>query len=1327
MKRDRKTVRKIAIAAAVSLSLSGVTGVSHALGLGEIEMYSALNQSLDAEIEILSATEDELQNMQVSLASSDAFARAGLDLLPVLSTVVFAVDNRPDGKAVVKVTSDSPVLEPFLNFLIEVNAPGSVKLVREYTVLLNPPTFADAADPVDQTTTFASERAIGSGTADGGGVAIDLTTAGVIGGGTAAATTVADNLSGNDTGNEVIFTETTAGTFTVPVVTTDTAVRDTAATETDNLFVPDEDVFAETDSAPTVTDNDGVVISLEQELNLTPEFDEGVIVSGSDSTLVSGNGEPVGLGNLGAQDETDASDNAIFGNEFDSDAGGEVIAGEELRTLVGPDASSSEPTVQFTETVVPIPSFESESQASEQTVAGADATNANTIAEIFPDLDFATNDSDAAGNQIDLSGVINELSPGQSAADNAARNAARNQAVETSGETYRIKTSDTLWSIANAQKERSTSPHQMMVALLDANPTAFVNGNMNRLRNGAVLQIPTTASQTLVEPATALAIVSSWTRDNKPPVRNFNRSGSSLEPVIDTLPDADIVISDTAGSDLASINSRLEQAQNELAEETMQRDDLQGRVDSLTDNVEEIDTLITLRENDLQSLQDEVTSAESDVAAIDAQINELSNASTDVAALQQGLNRDLAEAQEAINRQADLEKNLADAEAQAQSVRISSEEDSLRAQLAALEIEKRELVASSQMEKADLVREAEAEKTSLLAQAKAERERIMSELEDEKARIGIEAEAEIARIKGEAVVENQRVLREAQEESERLQAKLEEVEAQKMELEKADAARVSEEQLAKVQQEALDRAAIAKAAAAQAAATQAAATQATSETDDTDAAGMVDKATDTGESMLDSGSAAVGGLLGFAPLQELIGNRKNVLAVGAGVSLLGLLAAWGLRRRKHPAKEEVSLRPRAEAARPVPSRSGASYEQEQAMYGEDNNNTAGQVQQRTGNSSGAAAAAAAAAAVTGTAGVAATKTRSEVEAARPAPEPVTEPAPAPQAPTQADNKAKLSAEEEELEAVALDDTITEAEVYLRYGLHGQAEDLLKTAIERSPDNQEYHFKLLENYYDQKNPDDFKKTAMAFTEKFPSSGHAARIAEMEAELNPSSNKPGAAAGVVAAGAAATGAAAAGAIASAKNASSGGIESAMESVESGAEDLLDQTIDPGSEFSVDELQATGNLGAMADDTTDFGDVGGMALDDFDNAALDDDGTMNLEEVAGSQMSGGDLGTMDLTNSDVDSTFDNLTLEDAELNSLGNAGGHDGGNNSSGIETDLPVDSPIAGGADEMETMLDLAKAYIDMGDDANASKALKDIAARGNPLQQTEANELLKKLK
>ena len=141
-------MRKIVIASAVSLSLMGMSGAAQALGLGEIEMYSSLNQSLDAEISILSATSDDLQNMQVRLASPDAFARAGLEQLPVLASVKFDIDERPDGQPVVKITSDGPVLEPFLNFLIEVDSPGNVLLVREYTVLLDPPTFlADSVAP----------------------------------------------------------------------------------------------------------------------------------------------------------------------------------------------------------------------------------------------------------------------------------------------------------------------------------------------------------------------------------------------------------------------------------------------------------------------------------------------------------------------------------------------------------------------------------------------------------------------------------------------------------------------------------------------------------------------------------------------------------------------------------------------------------------------------------------------------------------------------------------------------------------------------------------------------------------------------------------------------------------------------------------------------------------------------------------------------------------------------------------------------------------------------------------------------------------------------
>ena len=77
------------------------------------------------------------------------------------SSVQFSVDRRPDGKPVVKVNSAGPVVEPFLNFLIEVDAPGNVKLVREYTVLLDPPAFA--SEPAPAAATFTAAEPVSTG------------------------------------------------------------------------------------------------------------------------------------------------------------------------------------------------------------------------------------------------------------------------------------------------------------------------------------------------------------------------------------------------------------------------------------------------------------------------------------------------------------------------------------------------------------------------------------------------------------------------------------------------------------------------------------------------------------------------------------------------------------------------------------------------------------------------------------------------------------------------------------------------------------------------------------------------------------------------------------------------------------------------------------------------------------------------------------------------------------------------------------------------------------------------------------------------------------
>jgi pilus assembly protein FimV len=112
----------------------------YALGLGEIRLNSALNQPFDAEIELVSAAQEDLAALRASLASSDTFLRYGLDRPAYLSDFTFRV-VRSGGKDVLKVTSPRPVTEPFVTLLVEANWPRG-RLLREYTVLLDPPVFA---------------------------------------------------------------------------------------------------------------------------------------------------------------------------------------------------------------------------------------------------------------------------------------------------------------------------------------------------------------------------------------------------------------------------------------------------------------------------------------------------------------------------------------------------------------------------------------------------------------------------------------------------------------------------------------------------------------------------------------------------------------------------------------------------------------------------------------------------------------------------------------------------------------------------------------------------------------------------------------------------------------------------------------------------------------------------------------------------------------------------------------------------------------------------------------------------------------------------------
>jgi pilus assembly protein FimV len=106
--------------------------------LGNLTLNSYLGQPFKAEIDLVAVEEEEIPSLVVRLASRDTFRQANVDYAPFLFTFEFSVENRADGQPYVKITSPQRVVKPFLSMLIELNW-SSGRLIREYTVLLDPP------------------------------------------------------------------------------------------------------------------------------------------------------------------------------------------------------------------------------------------------------------------------------------------------------------------------------------------------------------------------------------------------------------------------------------------------------------------------------------------------------------------------------------------------------------------------------------------------------------------------------------------------------------------------------------------------------------------------------------------------------------------------------------------------------------------------------------------------------------------------------------------------------------------------------------------------------------------------------------------------------------------------------------------------------------------------------------------------------------------------------------------------------------------------------------------------------------------------------------
>lgn len=155
MKRNSLYTGRFALTGAALAAMCLVASNAWALGLGRLSVQSALGETLRAEIDVTSITPEEASNLNVRVAPPESYRAAGVDYNSVLPSTQVVLQRRPDGRSVLALSSDRAVQEPFVDVILEITW-STGRLVREYTLLFDPPSTRVAAAPVPPAGTATS-------------------------------------------------------------------------------------------------------------------------------------------------------------------------------------------------------------------------------------------------------------------------------------------------------------------------------------------------------------------------------------------------------------------------------------------------------------------------------------------------------------------------------------------------------------------------------------------------------------------------------------------------------------------------------------------------------------------------------------------------------------------------------------------------------------------------------------------------------------------------------------------------------------------------------------------------------------------------------------------------------------------------------------------------------------------------------------------------------------------------------------------------------------------------------------------------------------------
>ena len=183
-----------------------------------------------------------------------------------------------------------------------------------------------------------------------------------------------------------------------------------------------------------------------------------------------------------------------------------------------------------------------------------------------------------------------------------------------------VRNSETLWSIASRLRpDTSVSTHRMMLAILEANPEAFAIRNVNALRAGAILRIPSRDEIGPDESRAAIAEVkrqhAAWLEHRKSastraaprpaPADSATEQGGRIEVVSTETATDTTAPGDGAG--VSALRRELALALEEVDAVRRENDELMLRLADAESRMGELNRLVELKNEEIAGLQSELT------------------------------------------------------------------------------------------------------------------------------------------------------------------------------------------------------------------------------------------------------------------------------------------------------------------------------------------------------------------------------------------------------------------------------------------------------------------------------------------------------------------------------------------------------------------------------------------------------------------------------------------------------------------------------------------------------------------------------------------------